>query len=110
MNEIQFLVLLTLTAKVIQERKNKKMQTELETLIGSVKGRFFSITFEKKDGTIRTINGKDKYLRLLRGGENKVKDAGYVSAVNRNKEEWFCFKPNSVVRFKCGAIEKNLSV
>jgi len=86
------------------------MNTNIETLIASTKGKFFTITFEKKDGTIRTINGKDKYNRLLAGGTNKVAEAGYTSAVNRNKENWFAFKGEKVKSFKCGKIEHNFSV
>lgn len=82
--------------------KNK----EIIALIESAKGKFFSLTFEKKDGTRRTINSKDKYLRLLKGGENNLKDSGYFVAVNRNKESWFSFQPEKVIAFKCGKIEK----
>jgi len=85
---------------------NTMKNNEIIALIESAKGKFFSLTFEKKDGTLRTINSKDKYLRLLKGGENNVKGAGYVSLVNRNKENWFCFQPEKVVAFKCGAVEK----
>ncbi len=86
------------------------MNTNIETLIAEAKGKFFSLTFEKKDGTVRTINGKDKYNRLLHGGDNKVAEAGYTSAVNRNKESWFAFKGEKVKSFKCGAIEHTFSV
>lgn len=97
-----------------QTKHRNKMNKEIRDLIRATKGKFFSITFEKKDGTIRTINAKDKYLRLLAGtgspATDALKAAGYVSAVNRNKETWFSFQPDSVVTFKCGAIEKTFSV
>jgi len=79
------------------------MNTNIETLIAEAKGKFFTLRFKKKDGTIRTINSKDKYHRLLAGGENKVEGAGYLPAVNRNKESWFAFKPENVLEFKCGS-------
>ena len=85
---------------------NTMQNTEIIKLIESAKGRFFSITFQKKDGTLRTINSKDKYFRLIKGEQSTVQEAGYVSAVNRNKESWFCFQPEKVKAFKCGAIEK----
>jgi hypothetical protein len=85
---------------------NKRMNQELHKLIAETKGKFFSVTFIKKDGTVRTINAKNQYKRLLRGGDNKVAHAGYISAVNRNKDSWFCFKPEGTVRFKCGGVDK----
>jgi hypothetical protein len=83
---------------------------ELQELINKTKGRFFSITFIKADGTERVINGKDKYERLLKGGVSTVAGAGYTSFVNRNKESWACAKPDSVLVFKCGKTLKNVKV
>lgn len=103
----------------ILNRKDKpntteQMNTEIQQLIEQTKGKFFSITFEKKDGTRRTINGKDKYFRLIKGVGGPATDAlratGYKSAVNRNEESWFSFLPEKVVTFKCGKIEKHFSV
>ena len=85
----------------------------LDQLIAETKGKFFSVTFTKKDGSIRTINGKDKYRRLLAGGTNRVQDMGYVSFVNRNaagvktpaKGNWACAHKQEVLTFKCGSIK-----
>lgn len=86
------------------------MQTELDNLIAETKGKFFSITFVKKDGTTRIINSKDKYFRLMKGvgspATDALKAAGYRSAVNRNTETWFSVKPEKVKEFKCGAVHK----
>ena len=82
-------------------------QSEITALIESVKGKFFTLTFLKKDGTLRTINSKDKYNRLLKGGKSTCADAGYKSLINRNKDSWFSVLPDKVVSFKCGKIQKN---
>jgi hypothetical protein len=95
-------------------KPNNTMQntTELRNLIQQTNGKFFSVVFRKKDGTLRTANGKDKYLRLLadssspRAGFNPVKGAGYESFVDRNKESWICAKDENLVSFKCGKLEK----
>jgi len=93
-----------------KEKQNKTMQT-IDQLIEQTKGKFFSIKFQKKDGTVRTVNGKDRYLRLIKGETNHpatqgLKAAGYKSAVDRNREGWFSFQPEKVIEFKCGAIHK----
>jgi len=83
---------------------------ELQQLIQSTKGRFFSITFQKKDGTIRTINGKARYDRKTKGtGGNstqQLKEQGYVSFVNRNRDQWACAHTDKVIRFQCGNLVK----
>jgi hypothetical protein len=93
--------------------KPKETMKTLDQLIAETKGKFFSVTFTKKDGSIRTINGKDKYRRLLAGGTNRVQDMGYVSFVNRNaagvktpaKGNWACAHKQEVLTFKCGSIK-----
>jgi hypothetical protein len=99
---------------ILTRKTNKTKQTEamknIDTLIAEAKGKFFSITFEKKDGTLRTINGKDKYLRLIAGAVSTpsidgLREAGYKSAINRNRESWFSFQPEKVKAFKCGKTE-----
>jgi hypothetical protein len=92
------------------------MNTELTALIDSTKGRFFTIKFIKKDGTVRVANGKDRYRRLFasrdsaRAGVSTVAEAGYKSFVDRNKESWIAAKDENLLHFKCGAIEKHFSV
>lgn len=88
--------------------KHKTMQTELDNLIAQTKGKFFSITFVKKDGSVRVINGKDKYQRLLKGGVNNVSVAGYVPFVNRNTETWASAHKDAIVTFRCGSLVKEV--
>jgi hypothetical protein len=92
-----------------ETKKQKTMQTELDNLIAQTKGKFFSITFVKKDGSVRVINGKDKYRRLLKGGVNNVTVAGYVPFVNRNTETWASAHKDAIVTFRCGSLVKEVS-
>jgi hypothetical protein len=92
-----------------ETKKQKTMQTELDNLIAQTKGKFFSITFVKNDGSVRVINGKDKYRRLLKGGEYKGKTAGFVPFVNRNTETWASAHKDAIVTFRCGKLVKQVS-
>jgi hypothetical protein len=92
-----------------ETKKQKTMQTELDNLIAQTKGKFFSITFVKKDGSVRIINGKDKYQRLLKGGEYKGATAGFVPFVNRNTETWASAHKDAIVTFRCGSLVKEVS-
>jgi len=100
---------LSKTKPVETKPMTKTMQVELDNLIAETKGKFFSITFVKKDGTTRVINGKDKYQRLLKGGVDTVRDAGYVPFVNRNTEKWASAHKDAVVTFRCGSLVKEVS-
>jgi hypothetical protein len=96
-------------------KQNKIMQNTIKTqeiaaLIEATKGKFFSITFVKKDGSLRTINAKDRFDYLIKGTGSPATDAlreqGYMFAVNRNSKRFFSFKPEKVLLFKCGNVEK----
>ena len=93
----------------LPDNKPKTMQTELDNLIAQTKGKFFSITFVKNDGTVRVINGKDKYQRLLKGGVNNIANAGFVPFVNRNTETWASAHKDAIVTFRCGSLVKEVS-
>ena len=99
-----------------KNKQNKQMQIheqtakKIDALIEKTKGKFFTLKFIKKDGTLRVINGKDKYNRLIAGTGSPATDAlkakGYKNAVNRNRETWVSFMPEKVVEFKCGAVHE----
>ena len=94
--------------------RNTATQSEIAALIDATKGKFFSLTFAKKDGTIRTINAKDRFTGLIKGTGSPATDAlrqgGYMFAVDRNKNSYFCFKPEKVLALKCGKIDKEFSI
>ena len=74
----------------------------IESLIKQTNGRYFRLEFVKNDGSLRVVNTKEKDLGSLRGGENKVKGAGYLVAWDRNKRQHVSFRPERVTRIKCG--------
>ena len=94
--------------------QNAPTKEEITALIEATKGKFFSLTFAKKDGTIRTINAKDRFTGLIKGTGSPATDAlrqgGYMFAVDRNKNSYFCFKPENVLALKCGKIDKEFSI
>lgn len=101
----------TNTTNTMQHTPTKE---EIAAFIDATKGKFFSITFAKKDGTIRTINAKDRFTGLIKGygealGIVALRQQGYMFAVDRNKNSFFSFKPERVLALKCGKIEKEFS-
>ncbi len=66
----------------------------IDTIVSRTDGRFMTVTFKKKDGSIRTINCRTGVKKHLKGGERttdpnqylivwSMKDQGYR---NINKE------------------------
>ena len=47
---------------------------DLEQVIEQTKGKFFTVTFVKKDGTERVLNGRVGVKKHLKGGVNRVGD------------------------------------
>jgi hypothetical protein len=95
----------------------KKNMKTLDQLIAETKGKFFSITFTKANGSVRTINGKDVYKRLLVGGKFTASEKGYIPFINRNAPNilnkkgggWVCAHKDEVMKFKCGKITAEFS-
>lgn len=65
----------TFRKHLIQELKNMGSGTktpvsrdELVKLIKNTKGAFFTVTFVKKDGSVRTMNARLNVKKYLRGG------------------------------------------
>jgi hypothetical protein len=85
--------------------------TSLHQLILDTKGRFFSLTFRKKDGSKRVVNGKNFYRDMVKGtgsaATDALKEQGYVSMIDRNKESWISAHETAGIHFKCGNVEMN---
>lgn len=67
---------------------NVSKVSNFKAFINSIGGRFFTVDYIKKDGTIRTINGRTGVIKYLKGGvcgnQNieclitySIKDKGY---------------------------------
>ena len=97
-----------------QPNNQTNIMSEVENTIAATQGRFFSITFIKKDGSFRTINAKDRYESHIKGTGSPATDAlkaqGYKFLFDRNQKRFFSYKPEKVLRIKCGGIDKTFSV
>jgi hypothetical protein len=61
--------------------------------------KFATVTFIKKDGTVRTKNGLFKPLSHIKGTGRKTPE-GYVAIYSPNEEKWGMFREDAVVDFK----------
>jgi len=64
------------------------------------KGRFFSVEFVKKDGSLRKLNGRMGVKCHLRGGQSTVKDYDkYITAWDCQKKEYRNINIETITKF-----------
>ena len=71
--------------------------TELREMLKTGKVKF---QYTKNDGSVRTAVGTLKSSLITNkpnGGENKVKDAGYVTYFDLEKDWWRCFAESKLL-------------
>ena len=75
---------------------------QLQNLINSTKGKYFTLAFETKDGDLRVVNAREKDFAHMRGGVNRLDKTEYVSVFDRNKNGWVSCHPRKIRRLSCG--------
>lgn len=71
--------------------------TELKEMLCKGQVKF---QYKKNDGSVRTAVGTLKSSMITRkpyGGQNKVKDAGYTSYFDVEKDAWRCFAESKLI-------------
>ena len=71
-------------------------KSQVQELIKSAKGKVFSGMYVKKDGSLRTFNGKEFLSKELAGGEPNLSD-DQVAYFDLNANGWRSFKVDSLV-------------
>ena len=74
---------------------------DLEKFIQQTKGRFFTVTFIKKDGTERTLNGRVGVTKHLKGGVSRAGDQ-YITVFDVQNGGYRAVNKNTIVKIKFG--------
>lgn len=77
---------------------------KLGALLNSTGGKFVSVEFVKKDGTMRQLTGRFGVTKHLRGGENKTvrEDNSYMTIYDTQVEGYRTINLETIKRVKCG--------
>jgi hypothetical protein len=76
----------------------------MRRLIADTKGRFFSVHFIKKDGSLRKMVARIGVHKYVKGTGQKLSEAVPVIRVfDIQKDSWRSVPLNRVLNFKCGA-------
>lgn len=74
-----------------------------------VKGKFFTATFVKKDGSVRTINGRLGVKRHLKGGSNtKAHLSNYITVYSIADKGYRSINTDTLIAIKANGKQFNL--
>lgn len=79
-------------------------KTDAKTLIKATKGKFFTVTFIKKDGTTRVMNCRLGVKAYLKGGELPYDPElkGLIPVYDMGKQEYRMINTNTITNIKIG--------
>jgi len=69
-------------------------------LMKTSQGRFFTVSFMKKDNTERTINGRTKVTKNSKGGKNPATNLGYVSVYSTKEKGYRNVNSQTITNLK----------
>lgn len=78
----------------------------LRAALKETNGRIFSVDFVKKDGTLRTLQGRINVTSPLKGGVNTASHIEkYFTVFDMQKQQYRHVNLETVKRVKCGDFE-----
>lgn len=87
---------------VISPRNNRPSSDEMVKMIKSTKGKWFSCTFIKKDGSKRVMNGRIGCHKGIKGVGRNFKKENLVTVFDAQAKEYRMINVDTMLIFKCG--------
>lgn len=63
---------------------NTTITSAVKTMLNASNGKFLTVTFKKKDGSMRTINGRSGVTKALAGGVRTTDPEKYFTIFENN--------------------------
>ena len=89
---------------VISPRNNRPSSDELKAMIKSTKGRFFSCTFIKKDGSKRKIVARVGCHIGVKGTSNRKQKDRFITVYEPKVKGYRTINLETLQHFKCGGL------
>ena len=87
---------------IISPQNNRPSSDEMVKMIKSTKGRFFSCTFIKKDGSKRVMNGRIGCHKGVKGTGRKFQKENLVTVFDAQASSYRMVNVDTMLTFKCG--------
>ena len=89
---------------IISPRSNRPSCDELKAMVKSTKGKWFSCTFIKKDGSKRVMNGRVGCHIGVKGTSNRKQKENLVTVYEPKVKGYRMINVDTMLTFKCGGL------
>lgn len=79
-------------------------QLSMSQFIALSAGKFITVTFLKKDGTIRKLNGRTGVVKHLKGGVSTVNTDKYFVLFDTVAQGYRCVNKDAILGITCGGL------
>ena len=87
---------------VTSPRNNRPSSDEMVKMVKSTKGKWFSCTFIKKDGSKRVMNGRIGCHKGVKGIGRKFQKDNLVTVFDAQAKEYRMINVDTMLTFNCG--------
>ena len=90
------------TISIVSPRNNRPSSDEMVKMIKSTKGKWFSCTFIKKDGSKRVMNARIGCHKGIKGVGRKFQKENLVTVFDAQAKEYRMINVDTMLTFNCG--------
>ena len=87
---------------ITSPQNNRPSSDEMVKMIKSTKGKWFSCTFIKKDGSIRNMNCRVGVHKGIKGVGRKFSTPNLVTVFDAKAKEYRMINVDTMLTFNCG--------
>ena len=87
---------------IISPRNNRPSTGEMVKMVKSTKGRFFSCTFIKKNGSMRVMNGRIGCHKGVKNIGRKFQKENLMTVFDAQAKEYRMINVDTMLTFNCG--------
>ncbi len=80
---------------------------KIADFIAKSKGKFITVAFVKKDGTVRNLNGRIGVTKYLKGGTSTVNTDKYLVVYDTINNGYRCVNKDTIVSVTCEGLTIN---
>jgi hypothetical protein len=66
-------------------------------IAANTNGKFFTVTFKKKDGAVRTMNCRTGVTKALKGGKSTIDHDKYLLVYEMASKEYRCINKDTIM-------------
>ena len=81
------------------------MNKSILSLINAQAGKVFTVTFVKKDGSVRTMNCRTGVYKNTKGGSNNLNPAQYITVYDMQQRSYRAVNVDTIMSVRAGGVE-----